>query len=225
MSMLIVAFLQLELGVFLLVSHYAYGKFSRKNASNASLFYILGAETSTTLLFLLIYFALTSLYIIPIDATNTLLTWIIAGIILAIGVIFPFCYYRKGKGTQLFISRKLAKKFTLLAKSVKSRSDAFMLGLFSGLPELLFSTPIYTVAALEIMKIGNTPIVRATLVLCFVIIKIVPLIAAYMTIDLGHGIVPVQKSRAANKKFMKFFVSALYLIISALIITFGVFSV
>lgn len=223
LSMLIAAFTQLSLGVFMLTSHYSYGKFSKKNASYASLFYILGAEASNALVFILIYFALSALYVAPVEITNSALTWATAGSMLAIGIIFPFCYFRKGPGTRLFISRRLAKAFDVKARAIKMRSDAFVLGFISGLPELIFTLPVYFVAVLEIMKLGSSPMMRAFLALLFVLAKTAPLLAAYMSVDSGHGIVAAQKARVKSREFVRFFVSISYLMIGALILAFGVY--
>ena len=224
LSMLIMALLQLTPGVFILFSHYVYGKYSRKNASNASLFFILGTETSTALVFLSIYFILSALYVAPLTITNDLLVWIISGAMIAIGIIFPFCYFRKGNGTKLFISRQLAKQFDYKAKTVKLRSDAFVLGLIAGLPELIFTVPVYIIAAIEIMKIGSTPLTRAILVLCFVLIKIAPLIVTHIAMDSGQNLATIQKARVKNMPFIKYFTSIIYLLIGVLVIIFGVFS-
>ena len=223
LSMLIMAFLQLAPSVFLLFSHYSYGKYSRKNTSNASLFFILGAETSTALIFILLYIAMSSLYIAP-AFTDNLLGWLVAGIMIAIGIIFPFCYFRKGRGTKLFISRRLAKEFNYKAKTVKTRSDAFILGFISSLPELIFSFPVYIIAILEIMQIGDLAIIRAILSLCFILIKITPLITIHITMDRGYNLVNIQKTRVANKQFIRFFTSLTYILIGILIIIFGFFS-
>lgn len=223
LSMLIMAFLQLAPSVFLLFSHYSYGKYSRKNTSNASLFFILGVETSTALIFVLLYIAMSSLYIAP-AFTDNLLGWLVAGITIAIGIVFPFCYFRKGQGTKLFISRRLAKEFDYKAKMVKTRSDAFILGFISSLPELIFSFPVYTIAILEIMQIGDLAIIRAVLSLCFILIKIAPLIAIHITMDRGYNLVNIQKTRVNNKQFIRFFTSLTYILIGILIITFGFFS-
>lgn len=223
LSMLIMAFLQLTPSVFLLFSHYSYGKYSRKNTSNASLFFILGVEVSTVLIYILLYIAMSSLYIAP-TFTDNLLGWIIAGVMVATGIIFPFYYFRKGQGTKLFISRRLAKEFDYKAKTIKTRSDAFVLGFISSLPELIFSFPIYIIAILEIMKIGDLAIIRAVLSLCFVLIKIAPLLAIHLAMDHGYNLVNLQKIKVKNKQFIRIFTSLTYVLIGILIIIFGFFS-
>lgn len=224
LSMLIMAILQLTPCVFLLFSHYSYGKYSHKNASNASLFFILGTESFTALVFLSVYFILSSLYAVPLALTNDLLVWIISGTMIAIAIIFPFCYFRKGRGTRLFISRHLAKELDHKAKVTKSRSDAFMLGFTANLPELVFSIPVYVIATIEIMKIGNAPLIRAILSLCFILIKTSPLIAIHIAMDSGQNLATIQKTRVKNIRFIKYFTSIVYLLIGVLVIVFGVFS-
>jgi hypothetical protein len=224
LAMLIMVLLQLSPGIFLLFSHYASGKYSRRKASDLSLFFIFGAETCIALVFLSIYFILTALYLYPIDFQNDFLIWIIAGIFIAIGLIFPFCYFRKGRGTKLFVTRHLATAFNKKASSAKSRSDAFILGFISTIPELLFTLPIYTLTALEIMELGSNPPLRGLLILVFILVSIAPLLVTHVFMDFGHNLVEIEKFRVRNKNFTRFFISLIYFLIAILIITFRIVS-
>ena len=222
LAMLIMLLLQLSPGVFLLFSHYASGKYSRRKSSDQSLFFIFGAEICTTLIFLSVYFILTALYVTPIDFENNILIWITAGIFAAIGAVFPICYFRNGKGTKLFISRRLAVAFDKKASSAKSRSDAFTLGFISILPELFFTIPIYFLSSLEIMQLGDSPLLRGFLILIFILIAIAPLIATHVYLDFGHNFVEIAKFRIRNKNFNRFFISSLYFLIAIIVITFRI---
>ena len=145
------AFLQLVPGVFAVFYHYASAKNSRDKALNLSSFFVIGNAVMTTLLLALIYF---SLYHFLLDNPMfdiTMLYWAIAGILALLG-LFVFCfYYRRGKGTELFISRKAAKSILLKARTVRNSSDAFVLGLAAGIFEIIFVLPIYIVVVLEII--------------------------------------------------------------------------
>ena len=127
LSMLIVAFLQLTPSVLTIFLHYASAKYSRNRVSDLTLFYIFGVEVFVALVFVSIYYIITnSLSVLP-DGTIAILDYLLLAIFAIIGVGFPFLYFRKGEGTRLFISRKLAKNLTNSVKKIKTRSDAFCL--------------------------------------------------------------------------------------------------
>lgn len=222
LSMLIVASLQLASGVFLLFSHYAYGKRSNRKASDFTLFFIFGTETCIALVLTLIYFILSSLYFTSINFSNGILYWILAGILMALGVLFPICYYRKGSGTELFISRRTVQALDFKARSVKTRSDAFILGFISAAPELVFTLPVFIISALTIMRVSSDPIPRALLILALALATISPLLLNRARFSLGYNLADLAKSRTKNKTFIRLFVSVVYFIIAILIIAFGV---
>ena len=215
-AMLILSFMQLVPGVFALFSHYAFGKYSKTKASNLSLFFIFGVEFLTTILFIIIYFILMALY--PMLPNPDLILWILCGIFIALSIASLLFYFRKGTGTKLFISRKLAKSFITRSASIKKRSDAFILGLTSTIPELIFTLPIYTISALEIMNIGETPITRALLVFLFIIATIATILTLFLRSN-NHNLADYLKFRLQNKNFFRFFIAISYLIIAILIIT------
>lgn len=222
LTMLIMAFLQLSTGIFLLFFHYCHGKYSHRKCSDMGLFYIIGVELCVALIFLSTYFSLNALYFATSNFDDTFLIWFIAGILAALAIVIFFCYYHKGKNTKLFISRRLASLLNEKAKNAKTRSDAFTLGFISTIPELFFTIPIYIVAAIETMQIGDTPIVRSLLVILFILSAVTPIIAAHMSMDFGYNLANIEKTRIRNKNFTRAFVSLLYLIIAILIITFKV---
>ena len=151
-AMLIITFLKLVPGIFALFYHYASGKYSAKKTADLSIFFIIGAETFPVLIFSIINFFLCGLSFANLDITNTLFLWLISGLLIGLGFAFLFFYFRRGRGTKLFISRKTAKNFDEKAKNVKTRSDAFFLGLMSGAPELPFTLPLYLIVFVELTK-------------------------------------------------------------------------
>ncbi|MBQ3353071.1 hypothetical protein IJG89_01855 [Candidatus Saccharibacteria bacterium] len=222
LAMLIVSLLQLTPGIFLLFSHFALGKYSRRKASNLSLFFIFGAEIFIAAVFISLYYILYALNSTPIDFNCDLIAWISAGVLTAIGTLFPMCYFRKGAGTKLFIPRSFATKISDRALTSKSRSDAFVLGFISGVPELIFTIPLYIVAILEIMRVGETPIIRGALVLAFVLITITSLMIYHIKFSLGYNLAEFERARVRNKNFTRFFLSLLYILTAIIIITFRI---
>ncbi len=222
--MLIMMLLQLKPGFFSLFSHYVYGKYTQKAASTANLCFIFGVETFTALVFILIYFVISSAFLTFSGLTSDLVLWLIAGILLTLSIVFPFYYYRKGHGTKLFISRSLAHNFDSKARLASSNSDAFLLGFISSVPELIFTLPLYILVAIEIMLSSDLLVIRALLALGFILINIAPLLAICFATDSGYHLASIQRFRVKSKPFIRLFVSILYLLIASLIIIFGIFS-
>ena len=214
-SMLILMSLQLIPGIFALVTHYAFGKYSAKKASDLALFFIIGVESAFTITILLVYLMLTTIYsVIP---NINILTWIICGIIAALGLASFFFYYRKGDNSELFISRSLAKNINIKARSIKKRSDAFILGFLSPLPELIFTIPLYVAASIAIVEIGENTIARAGLVSLFVFLTIIPILF-YQLFSQHYNLATYLRFRFKNKTFFRVFISIMYFILAIFII-------
>ena len=216
--LLIVALMQLTPSVFLLFSHHAFGKFSKNRASDLVLFFILGAETMLALLLVVIYFVFNSLLSF-FNINNAVLAWALGGILIALGILYFLFYYKRGKNTELFISRKCANSFHQKIGVAKTRSDAFLLGMIALIPELMFTLPVYIVMILEVMRIGGSPLARSGLLFLVILVALLPLIVIHVLFNTGHNLANIQKMRVKNKMFLRFVVSILYLMLAALVIT------
>ena len=222
LSLLIFMLMQLSPGIFLLFSHYNKGKFSRRKAADLNLFYIVGAEIMVTMIFLCIYFTVSALAPIQLNLDNGIIVWTIIGALITISFLFFIFYYRKGSGTRLFISRRFADAADSKAKAIKSRSDAFVLGYSAGIPELIFTLPLYFICSLEIMRIGTTGLDRALLILLFIMVSLVQLFIINFQFARRRNLAEIQRSRVKNKPFIRSTVSFLYFLIAILIITFRI---
>lgn len=220
LSMLIMASFQLTPGVFSLFYHYSLGQFSKAKASYLSLFFILGAEIITTCLYLSIYYLTCIFFFDNLHPETSILFWTIAGILIALGVISFFFYYRRGAGTQLFIPRKYADALDQSAKSVKTRSDAFMLGALSGTCELAFTLPLYIVTCVEIMRMGAEGFASNLLTVLYILTPVIPLFFIRWKYQSGLNLADIQKSRVHDKGFTRFILAFCYIIVAILIICF-----
>ena len=218
LSALILAFLQLVPGIFALLLHFSSGKFSKNKASDFGTFFLLGAETSIILIFLFVYFILTSTPAIAYAVTDPLFAWIMAGILAALGLFFLCCYYRRGSGSELFISRNLAHKYRQKAATIKNRSDAFILGLIASVPELIFTLPLYILAVLQVNLLAPDSLTRASLIILFALIAILPLFILHATASHGYNLADFLKFRFKNRQFFRFAITLFYLFIIILII-------
>ena len=214
---IIMASLQLVPGVFLLASHFLAGRFSRKKASDLAIFFILGAETSFAIVFISVYFILCALSSVINVFHETIFSWIISGVFVVLSILSACLYFRKGLGTKLFISHTIAEDYQIKAHTIKSRSDAFILGLISIIPELPFTLPIYLVATSEIIRLGSGSISRSALAIAFILISILPLLiihALYNYLNLADFI----RLRFNNKNYHRAILFTSYLLIATLIV-------
>lgn len=220
--MLIVGFLQLQPGVFLFLCHYAAGKYSKSRASFLTLFFILGVETSSACLFLCSYLFANMFFLYTFHPNTSIFAWLSAGILIALALVSLFCYFRPGRGTQLFIPRRFATSLERCAHRVSSRSDAFVLGICSGLCELIFTLPLYVIASVEIMLLGIDYPASYLLALPFVLVPIIPLFFIRWSFKSGRNLADIQRARVHNKPFVRTILFLSYLAIAALIILFRI---
>lgn len=218
--MLIMASLQLTPGVFSLFYHYALGHFTKAKASYLSLFFILGAEIVTTCLYLSIFYLTCIFFFDNLHPETSILFWTIAGILIALGIVSFFFYFRRSAGTKLFIPRKYAEALDLSAKSVKTRSDAFMLGALSGTCELFFTLPLYIVTCIEIMRMGSEGFASNFLTIIYILTPVIPLLFIRWKYQSGLNLANIQKSRVHDKIFTRFILAFSYILIAILIICF-----
>ena len=218
LSGLILAFLQLVPGIFAIFSHFVHGKFSRPKASNLTTFFIIGSEIAVVLIFLCVYAILCCSPAVTFIIDSDIFAWILAGILLALTFITLGFYYRKGPGTKLFISRRLANGLRTRIQNTKSRSDAFTLGLVSTVPELIFTLPIYLITTITIMRLDLVSPERAGLIVLFAVIAISPLLILKAATTFGYTFADFLKFRFKNKTFFRFCLALCYLLIASLII-------
>lgn len=217
LSMLILASMKLNSGVFALFYHYALGKYSKKKASFLSTFFILGVETVSAFLFLSIFYLSYFILFFTNDFENNLFSLILVGIFLTLALISLFYYFRKGPGTRLFISANFSKSLDKNAKSIKTRSDAFLLGAFSGISELIFTFPLYLIFSYELINLNFNPASNLPLIFIFILIPILPLILVRFFFRTNYNLADYLRLRFKNKSFTRATLFICYLLIAILI--------
>lgn len=222
LSMLIVASLKLVPGVFALFYHYASGRYSKKSVDTLSIFFILGVEALPVLLFMAINFILYILPYINVNIFNHIFLYTAIGLLIALSLAFFFFYFRHGRNTNLFIPRKIATNLEQKAYSVKNNSDAFVLGFVSGIPELLFTLPLFFIVFVEISDYFIFALPCALFLMLFIFSIILPLFLTYNYFNNDNNLANIIKLRIKNKTFFRLFVPILYLIIATLILIFKV---
>lgn len=220
LAILIMAFLQLQPGSFSLLYHYCTGKYSKARTSDMTLFFILGVEVSSAALFLCSYFFTNLFFLYCFRPETSFWAWAAAGIFVALAFVGLFGYYKSGHSTKLFISRKYAKAIDEKARTAKTRSDAFALGAFSGMAELIFTVPLYIITSAEIMMMSAKFFPSYTLTLIYILAPTIPLFVIRWVFKSGRNLADIQKTRIRDKNFTRFILFASYLTIAILMIFF-----
>ena len=214
--MLISSSLMLIPGIFANFFHYVSGKYSHKKADDLSLFYIIGVEVSVVIMFFLLSIIIWALPFSIISLSNPILLWIFIGIFFALSIA-TFCFYFKKDG-RLFISPKTASRFLDKPKFIKLRSDAFIFGFISSVPEFLFTLPLYFITLLVIPNISSSSFSHSSIIILYALATICPLFITHIFFKTNHNLADFIKLRQKNRPFFRFFISLLYFLLAILLI-------
>ncbi|MBR3144099.1 hypothetical protein IKF12_02790 [Candidatus Saccharibacteria bacterium] len=215
--MVIFAFLQLPNGLFSIFYHFRIAKTNLKKADDAALSFILGLEIFMTAMWLLIYLIIFTCFYFNPEIISPIFLYIMAGISFAEAIAIIFFYFRHGKSTTaLFIPRKVAKNLVKRAEKVKTRSDAIILGFFSGLPELLFTLPLFITCS-ALLQTENV-LSRSLIIILAIIASAVPLFVIRFLFRTDHNLAEIERLRVKLKPHFRFILAVAYLAIAILLI-------
>jgi hypothetical protein len=218
------AFLQLTPSVFTIFYHYASAKRSRDKALDFSSYFIIGAEFMAAIVMILLYFVLSEILLTMDESALKIARYVLAGILGALGIFVLLFYYRRGEGTELFISRKMARALTLQAKNVKKPSDAFLLGLSVGTLEIIFTLPIYIIAVFEIQNFPSKIALQPLLTFIFIFISVIPSMSIRgQFYRLHRNFAEIMRGRVRQKTFNRIMLGASYILLAVLLICFRIF--
>ncbi len=211
------ATLQLQLGALLLLYHSSVGKHVRKKTKHLVDSYISGIGTLVflllaTMIFLLDRYFEKSLYIEEII--------IVSGMLVALAIAVWAFYYRRGKSTELWLPRSIARFIDRRAKETNNNTEAFSLGMLTSLAEMPFTLVLLFVAANSIMKLPF--LYQIIAVALYTIITIIPPIFMRMAIRKGQTLVDVQRWRVKHKIFFKILSGVGFLVLGFFLFTFEV---
>lgn len=207
------ATLQLGLGGLLLLYHASLGKHIKAKTKNLVGSYISGVG-------MLIFFVLAATCFILDrifgEALVNLEMIIVIAALIALAILVWAFYYRRGKSTELWIPRIIAKYINKRAKLTESNTEAFCLGGITSFGEMPFSLILILVAANSVVAL---PIAYQLLgVALYTVIAILPYVIMRYAIRSGQTVADIQKWRVKNKNFFRilsgssFFVLALFLL-------------
>lgn len=200
LAALIHASFQLSVSVLTLLSAHAIGsQQSSGKILRLTFGFVSGAGVMTLLL---VSFA--SLVILHIFGPNTpLLTWaIVCGLLIGVGLAVWFFYYRRDRGTTLWIPRAFARHLSERSKETKHTAEAFSLGMTSVVSELLFIAAPMIVSALVLIQLPG--VWQLIGIAIYAIVSLLTLISISILIGSGHKLSNIQKWRESNKHFLQF---------------------
>lgn len=210
LAMLIQGLLQLTPGIFSIFYHSALGKLSAKKTDNLSLSFILGVECYLAIMLLSVFFIVN--FLLSYLVSYSTIFWVLSSLSFTMALLFFLLYFRKSTATALFISRRTAKNLDLRATTAKSRLDAFALGFFSGVPELVFTLPLFVIL---IFAMSYIPGLTSTLILLpYIIIVITPLFTIRTLFRTGSNLASITRLRTKLKPLIRWAITISFLLIA-----------
>lgn len=211
------ATLQLSLGALLLLYHASLGKHVRKKTRFLVDSYISGLGTLVFLSLGTIIFILDRYFGKPLYIEELI---IVVCMLVALAIMAWFFYYKRGKSTELWLPRSVARFIDKRAKLTNSNTEAFSLGLLTSLAEMPFTLVLLVVAANSIMVLPAMYQILA--VAMYTVITIIPPIVLRLAIRKGQTVVNIQRWRVKHKTFFRLLTGAGFLALAFFLYTFEV---
>ena len=180
-------------------------------------YFVLGVITTTLLL-------ITSFtYLFWINYENNpdpMVTAIITGLGVGLGVSIWAFYYQRSKGTVLWLPRDMASFISNRSKKTDSLSEAFGLGMVSVIAELLFIFGPLSLASIAITKLN--PNYQVLAIILYTLSATSSLILVAILVNKNGKLAKIQKWREENKNFLQFIAGTGLIILSLFIYVFEV---
>jgi len=200
LAALIHASFQLSVSVLTLLGGHAIGaKQSQAKVLRLTTSYTFGAGVMTLLLL-----SFVSLVLLHVFGGNTpQIVWAIGcGLLLGVGVAVWLFYYRRTKGTSLWIPRPIASYLHERTKATTRSAEAFSLGMTSVIGELVFIIAPIAISALVLVQLP--PLWQLAGIAIYSVISLLSLTIVWVLIGSGHKLSRIQEWRESNKYFMQF---------------------
>lgn len=200
LAALIHASFQLSVSVLTLLSGHAIGaRTSQARIMRLTFGYVSGVGVMTLLA--LSFISLIFLHLFGHDAPQVVWAFT-CGLLIGVGLAVWFFYYRREKGTSLWIPRSFARHLSDRSKATKSAAEAFSLGLTSVVSELLFIGAPMIISALVLIQLpAHWQLVGIAI---YAVISLLTLVSIWVLIGSGHKLSSIQKWREDNKHFLQF---------------------
>ncbi len=210
--------LQLQLGSLLLLYHASLGKHIRVKTRQLVGSYIAGIGTLVLCSLLAMCFTMDRFFGSSLYPEEML---IVIMMLLALAVIVWVFYYRRGKSTELWLPRSVARYIDKRAKTTTSNTEAFSLGLLTCFAEAPFVLPLFVVASNSVLGLPFEWQLLA--VALYTIIAILPGLIMRTVVRRGQTIVDIQRWRVKHKSFFRFLSGFGFIVLALFLFAFEVF--
>lgn len=211
------ASLQLQLGALLLLYHASLGKHVRKKTKTIVSSYIAGIGTLVFLAVAATCFVFDRYFGKALYPEEML---IVIGMLVALAIVMWTFYYRRGKSTELWLPRSVAKFIDKRAKETNSNTEAFSLGVLTSLAEMPFTLVLFVVAANCVLEL---PVLwQIIAVAIYTVITIIPPVILRLVVRKGETITNIQRWRVKNKNFLRVISGVGFLILGLFLFAFEV---
>ena len=200
LAALIHASFQLSVSVLTLLSGHAIGaKRSHGRVLRLTFGFVSGVGVMTLLV--LSFISLVFLHLFGTHIPQ--IVWAIAcGVLVGVGLAVWIFYYRREKGTALWVPRALARHLSDRSKATRNPAESFSLGLTSVISELLFIGAPMVMSALVLVQLsGEWQLIGIAI---YSVISLLGLFGVWVAISSGHKLSAIQKWRESNKHFLQF---------------------
>jgi hypothetical protein len=162
--------------------------------------YILGVVAMTSLV--IAGMATSAVLWLPLEHLDT--AWLLLiTVALVVGLLVMTAYYRRGKGTRLWIPRSFASYLEDRAKKTKNVVEAGALGIISVVAELPFTAVLMAMASLVlasfVMLEDFVPIIAL-----YCTVATLPLVTMTILLAGGHKLSRIQRWRENSKLFLQY---------------------
>ncbi len=213
LSALIHASFQLGVSMLTLLSGHSLSvKRSQFRVLRLTTSFVFGAGVTT----LLLLSTLSLFFIYITTATNQFYIWsAVAGLLIGVGIAVWFTYYRKGRGTMLWIPRSFADFLAERTKATKRSAEAFSLGLTSVISEIFFIAAPLAASAYALVHLPET--LQLIVIPGYTLVSLSSLLIVWAAIGYGKPVSRIQKWREKNKTFLQFMAAGGLIILGAFI--------
>lgn len=197
---LIHASFQLSVSVLTMLSgHSLSSKHSHTKIFRLTTGFVFGAGVMTLLLLSLLATILVDIY----RGDTPDIIWAMAcGLTFGVAIAVWLFYYKRQKGTSLWIPRPFADYLNARAKATKDSTESFGLGMMSVLGELMFIMAPLAISALVLVTLP--PVWQLAGLGIYALFSLFSLIIVWVLVGSGHKLSQIQKWRENNKYFLQF---------------------
>ncbi len=211
------ASLQLQLGSLLLLYHASLGKHVRAKTKHLVESYIAGLGTLIMLILAAGCFVMDRYFGSALYPEELM---IVILMLLALAILTWVFYYRRGRSTELWLPRTVARYIDRRAKQTDSNTEAFSLGLLTSLAEMPFTLVLFCVAANGILLLSDGYQLLALVI--YVVIAILPAVILRIAVKRGQTVAEIQRWRVKHKTFFRVISGAGFLVLAIFLLAFEV---